>query len=593
MKGKWAYSVLLDHWQADNKWAEGTKGQGQNYFFSVGYKPNSTNTFNFLITGAPQWHGQRWSQSEETLNDTPKFNQHYGVNQGEWESERKNYYHKPVINLSWDWDINSTSSLSSVLYASFGRGGGTGDFGRGRVRTEEGQVDFDAIRVNNTADSDGIGENDDNYAIRSSVNNHQWFGNVTSYNKDLSENITWNIGLDMRMYTGDHFRQISDFLGLEGWNESFRHANRPSDYVVSQSYDSNPWSALFDFAEEGERVSYDYSESINYQGVFTQLEYSKNNISLFVQGALSNQSYQREGRWSDIAKSDKVNKLGYNVKSGASYEIASGNIIFANVGYYSRQPFLDNIFENIRYSNDLVSPEIDNEKVTGIEAGYKFTKNNFKADLNAYYTTWNNRSLVSSFTNENGTPDDNTDDFTQRNVERGIGQVHQGIELDLKYKINKLRISGYTSIGDWTYSNIDNVQVFNDDTGELIEEVEGANIEGVHVPNAPQFSLGVGLEYQVLDGLSMDADFNFYDNLYRRDNFDDKDVVIRTEIGKLPSYSLIDLGATYKFKLGNQNLILRGNIYNLLDEFYFNQSDPFGLINGNGLTWNTSLKVLF
>jgi len=56
-----------------------------------------------------------------------------------------------------------------VLYASFGRGGGTGPYGRKRVRTPEGQVDFAAIRKNNEQDSDGIGKYTENYALRASV----------------------------------------------------------------------------------------------------------------------------------------------------------------------------------------------------------------------------------------------------------------------------------------------------------------------------------------------------------------------------------------------------------------------------------------
>ena len=34
----WAFSFLMDHWQGHREYAEGTAGQGQNYFFSVGYK---------------------------------------------------------------------------------------------------------------------------------------------------------------------------------------------------------------------------------------------------------------------------------------------------------------------------------------------------------------------------------------------------------------------------------------------------------------------------------------------------------------------------------------------------------------------------
>ena len=43
----WAFSMLLDQWRADKKpGRKFTAGQGQVYFFSVGYRPNSKNNFN-------------------------------------------------------------------------------------------------------------------------------------------------------------------------------------------------------------------------------------------------------------------------------------------------------------------------------------------------------------------------------------------------------------------------------------------------------------------------------------------------------------------------------------------------------------------
>ena len=68
---------------------------------------------------------------------------------------------------------------------------------------------------------------------------------------------------------------------------------------------------------------------------------------------------------------EKISKTGYNVKAGASF-ISGGSVFFANAGVYSRQPFLDNIFVNVRTSNDLVNPEIDNEIIRSFEGGYHF-----------------------------------------------------------------------------------------------------------------------------------------------------------------------------------------------------------------------------
>lgn len=589
--GKWAVSALFDHWQGNRKWAEGTFGQGQSYFLSIGYQPSKRHNFNFLVTGAPQNHGQRWSQSLETLEETPKFNQHWGIDQdGNMLTERYNFYHKPVINLNWDFTINEKSSLSSVLYASFGRGGGTGDYGRGRIRTEAGQVDFAAIQAAQAGGA--VGTFGDNYARRASMNNHQWYGNVTTYKTELSDDMNLSLGTDIRFYQGDHFRQIVDYFGLSGWNESFRHATRPSDYVVTESFSANPWSALTNFAAPDQRIAYDYSEDINYQGLFGQLEYAPGQISTFVQGSVSNQSYQREGRWSDIGKSDQISKIGYNVKAGASYSFDLSNILFFNAGYYSRQPFLDNIFENIRYSNDFVEPAVENEDVIGLEVGYKLFMENFAANINLYNTSWGNRTNISTFNNDNGTPDVEDDDFAQRNIERGISQLHRGLELDLRYDVQDLTIKGYASFGDWKYTAIDRVTVFNDDTGALIGEEDGSDLSDVHVPNAPQTSFGIGLNY-FKKGFSAFADFNYFDRIFKRNNFNSSETFLREEIGTLDPYSLIDAGVGYSFPLGENDLSVRANVYNVLNTSFINNSDPFGFLNGNGRTWNLSLKYSF
>src|SRR5690606_23252967 len=133
LKGKWGFSMLVDYWQAHRKFARGTAGQGQSYFFSVGYKPNDHHNFNFMIFGAPQWHDQNYTTKSESQwargNFDRKYNNTYGFLDGEAKNFRRNYYHKPVANLNWDWNINSGLSLSTVLYASVGRGGGTGNLG--------------------------------------------------------------------------------------------------------------------------------------------------------------------------------------------------------------------------------------------------------------------------------------------------------------------------------------------------------------------------------------------------------------------------------------------------------------------------------
>ena len=136
----------MTHWQG-NGWAEGTRGQGQNYFISAGFQPDDKrHSFNFLLTGAPQWHDQnfnkRISDHFQSGDFNIRFNSNFGTRGGEYQTLRRNFYHKPVANLNWEFQVNEKSSLSTVLYASWGRGGGTGDRGsrNNRFFTEEGYI---------------------------------------------------------------------------------------------------------------------------------------------------------------------------------------------------------------------------------------------------------------------------------------------------------------------------------------------------------------------------------------------------------------------------------------------------------------------
>ncbi|HZH69942.1 MAG TPA: TonB-dependent receptor, partial [Flavobacteriaceae bacterium] len=614
LKGKWAYSFMLDHWQGHRKWANGTAGQGQNYFIGVGYVPNEQHSFNLMITGAPQWHDQNFSVP---LEDYEQFGLRHNNNSGFLDGERytfrRNYYHKPVANLNWDWDVNEKLDLSTVLYASWGRGGGTGPAGSsGNInpfRNDRGEIDFDDIVANNISNNpNGIGTYGSSAVRRMSVNNHNWYGLLSNLEYNPSENWSLNIGVDGRMYNGHHWYQLNDLLGLNGYADNFGYGSqRPSDYVISETFDANPWASLFSFADENQRFNYDYSENINYIGTFGQVEFSTEKFSAFAQGALSTQSYQREGRAegntiegvNGLGKSDRVSKMGFNVKGGMGYTFVEGHTVFANAGLYSRQPFLDNIFDDVRNSNYILEGEnaIDNEEITGLEAGYRIKGRNITLDINFYHTTWGNRFISGGFIpgDPNATnPIEQVDRF-QRFT--GVTQIHNGFEYEFKYKYsNVLMFRAFGSLGNWKYDGSTPVETRDAETNVLLDRRE-VNLNGTKVGNAPQTSFGFGFNYKIVEGLSIDADFNIFEDFYgfvnARDVVESSIAGTPYEAERLPAYTLLDTGITYKFELGGQRFTVRGNVYNMANEIYVNQRDSFGYFYGNGRTWNASIRYDF
>lgn len=639
MKNGFGASVMLSHWQGDG-YNQGTRGEGQNYFISFGYKPNDKHNFNFLITGAPQSHDQNFTKRiSDYLGFGRKYNNNFGYLNGQYISERTNFYHKPVANLNWDFNINSTTSLSTVLYASWGRGGGTGNYGSGKRSISEinpytgssqnTYINFDQIYANNLADADGIGSGS-NYAIRASMNNHAWYGVVSNLKKELNKNLNLNFGLDLRTYNGDHYRQISNFMGLNGWTESrfLRDNNHvipnpntlPSaSNTVTQSYNINPWYAFFNTASDNQKIDYDYSETISYGGVFGQLEYSNENLSAFFQGAVSNQTHQRFDYYDyqeAYQDSEKVSNIGFNVKAGGGYMITENHSVYANAGYYSRQPYHDNIYLNF---TNQVNPLTENEKVLGLEAGYTFKSKIFTASLNGYRTTWEDRVVTTSTVQAanaviGSTPVLAGDVIFTSN--QGVKQVHSGIELDFIVKpVDKLDIKGFASFGNWEYEGKAISRKFDENLNLLLETE--ADLDGGKVGDAAQTTWGLGAKYEIFERFSIDADWRNYDNLYA--NVAAKDNL------ELPSYDLVDAGISYKMLVGKdkQNSVnFRFNMNNVFDEVYLSEltsnvkTDAFisgtsgptyqsagrvykGIADGNfgyfglGRTWNFSIRYNF
>ncbi|MBU2940888.1 TonB-dependent receptor [Lacinutrix sp. C3R15] len=594
-------TVMLSHWQGDG-YNFGTKGEGQTYFISFGYKVNDKHSLNFLVTGAPQQHDQNYRKSiSDYLEHGKKYNYNYGYRNGEYLSLRTNFYHKPVANLNWDWTINEKSSLSTVVYASWGRGGGTGGYGAYTASTEDGLVDWDATIAANEEVAGGIGNGSGPYvgtAIRASMNNHAWYGLVSNYENQLSDNLSLNFGADLRTYKGTHFRQIVDLLGLNGIEEGQTSAQYPDSYIVSSTNSINPWSTVFNYADEDERIDYDYDERINYAGVFGQLEYAKNNFSAFFQGAVSTQSHVRWDRFNYVEadeESETVNNTGFNIKAGGSYSIGENSKIYVNGGYYSRQPYHDNIYLN--YTNE-VNPLTENEKILGLEVGYSYTSSVFSAALDVYRTNWKDRVESSSYT------DGDTNELFYRTNE-GVEQLHTGAELQLQVKpINSLRIKGFASVGNWEYVGDAQTTTRNENLETLSVEME--DVDGGEVGGAAQTTFGLGADFEIVERFSIDADYRHYDKLYA-------DVGAIKENLELPSYGLMDMGLSYKMLVGkdkSNSVNFRFNINNLLDEEYFSQSSTaiqaeagdatyLGINQsnqvyfGNGRTWNFGIRYKF
>ena len=611
-------SVLYSHTQGDG-YIDGTKFNGDNYFIALGYATNDNkHDFQFTFTGAPQWHNQRTSsinieayQKYGTKEDpNTRYNSDWGYLNGEEFNMRRNFFHKPVGSINWDYKINETTKLSSVLYGSWGRGGGARGAGgiRGAnylnsaFRTADGLVDFDKIQAYNSgqtvmindvartrAEVNGNYQNSSNtgrsgagtiaspYVYNntsgisriSSINSHDWYGGVINFNKKFTDNLTWDIGFDARTYTGIHYQNLNSMLGGDVYfdNTDINNPNR----VLTSTYTVSPSGNPFANATGGDKISFNNDGNVNWYGAFTQLEYSNDNLTAFIQGAVSQQGFKRVDYFKYLAidplSSTNYEKiLGGNVKGGVNYNINEQHNVFANAGYYSKQPFFNAVYPN---NASIVNGNLVNEKVTGLEAGYGFRSTIFTANVNLYYTNWADRyqrSNDADVLNPGGYYD-----F------QGITQTHTGVEFEGNARItDKFKMNAMFSYGNWEYSGNSTSNRFD----AANNPIGGGTattlyLDGVKVGDAAQMTAALGASYEILTRVFLDANYNYFDNLYASispGSFSKEDNKGSLE---LPSYGLLDAGFSYKILVGKRKINsvnFRFNVNNVLNETYIAES---------------------
>ncbi|MBF5026856.1 TonB-dependent receptor [Planobacterium oryzisoli] len=624
----WSSSFLMSR-TAGSMYADGTEFEGYNYYFALGYNPNQKHDFQFTITGAPQWHHQRAFQSrisdhikyggtEEEPNR--KYNQNWGYLNGEEYSMARNYYHKPVMSLNWDWKFTDMTKLSTVAYASFGRGGGSGDAGRingtfyNRLpRTADGLVRYDDIvkwnqggivadfgAVNATP---GIASSSNGIIRRASINSHNWLGLITSLNHKFNDYLSASVGLDGRTYTGMHYRVVSDLLGNQSYTDTSNINNRPN--IIKNTFDANPsWNPFGGKTNDiKDQMAYSNDGIVNWLGAFGQLEYSKDALSAFVQGSVSNQAFQRIDYMLYAPaeqESEKVDLVGFNVKGGANYNINENHNVFANAGYYERQPFFGAVFLNNR--ND-VNPGLTNEKITSYELGYGFRSAIFNANVNLYNTVWDDiyRRITSRVDGQT---------FVANVL--GIKEVHRGVELDFNVRpATFVTVNGMLSVGDWFYEGSPTASFIDDQTNEVVA-TQTLYLDGLKVGDAAQLTAALGADFRINKYFNFDAQYRYADNLYSAFEPQNRTTNDGATAVKLPSYGLVDLGATLKYDFANnQGLKFRVNVNNLFDTTYIaesrtniaadsNPANNWNGVNKNnevffgfGRTWNASVAYTF
>ncbi|MBN2777963.1 MAG: TonB-dependent receptor [Bacteroidales bacterium] len=684
----WGFTAAGSYKQRDG-WVDQTWSNAGFYYLKIQKK-----TGNHLISvdamGAPQSHAQKKYKSEidryskeyaqslgidtdyyinnsgdsilkENTGRGLRYNPYWGYldrwttndngdtiyNGKEMLSEKINYFHKPMFTIRDFWTVSDKLYISNIAYLSIGKGGGTGlDTQSGVDYDENGQLDFQKIynknRVTRWGDYlDGFPDGyQSNNFLRSSNNEHFWYGLLSTVNYSISDKLQLSSGLDLRSYRGSHYEEIIDLLG--------------GDYTI----ETVNKTSTNKFKTEGDIISYHNDGLVNWGGAFTQLKYKNGRSSTFLNLTGSYSGYKRidyfkkmdlvfedtimqqavgytfdnlvdaTGHYDTVyykgeaytmkspnARNAATNWFyvpGFTVKAGYNFNITEKINAFTNFGYMSNAPKFNNIYD---YDNNLYEA-IENERVKAVELGMAYYSKSFSAQLNTYYTVWENKPS-SGFSYEYRDPITDMVNFYYVNI-NGMNATHKGAEFDFIYMFSdKLDIQGLVSIGDWRWASEDSVKVYDRDQ-QYVQTIY-YNAKNIMVGDAAQSQYALSLRYEPIKNLYFKASYRYFDRHFadfnpldldpvkKPYNFDDNGNPMQS--WQLPDYGLLDLYLGYGRKIGNQYFKVSFGVLNALNEIYisdatnndtyneYNYSDfdakSASVFLGMGRRFNASIKVTF
>lgn len=648
MKKGWAITVLGSRtW--GNGYIQGTGFEGYSYFANISKRINENHQLSLTGFGAPQWHWTRPAGSNGALTlaewnrvaqympsgmDRRQYNPSYGLGKdGKQAGTNYNQYHKPQISLNHIWQIDDNSSLSTTVYTSIGRGfGRTAENGlnyagsysdltygaSGGVITTKfrdpvtGMFDYAAVQEMNAASEYGSC-----LVICENRNYHNWVGLVSTYDKKWFDCLELTAGVDVRWYQGIHQAVVSDLFGGSYYVDATRSKVLPAN---------NPNAANDEWINEhlgvGDIAYRDYTGTIVQEGVFGSLEYSKNNLSAFINGSVSLNHNWRTDRfyYDNVTARDSIARVGGTIKGGINYKFAKYHNVFLNAGFISRAPKYQAIYMSVSTSN-AINNEAKNEKIASVEVGYGFENQYASIHVNGYFTEWMDKSM----TKYGNLSDPNQTQFYMNMT--GVNARHMGLEFEAKARPTKwLELSAMVSLGDWKWDSDSVIGRAYDEHGfamtadAKVTEIGAPdhywakiNMKGIHVGGQAQTTANFGVTFKPFKGFRIGGEYTLYDRNYSYYSFSGSNltpgkVMNIVEPYRCPLGGALDIRASYQFEMGPIRATIAGNVTNVLNQYYIekawsastatqtvaeNTKDNIYFFYNKGRQWNIRLKLQF
>ena len=553
----WAFSGNITY-----RWANmatsnvaGTFYNSLSYFFGAEKKLGDGHALSIVTWGNPTERAGQGASTDEMywLANDRHYNPYWGYQNGKKRSSRVVNDFAPTLLLTWDWDINQKTRLTTSLTGRYGINKSTrlqynnaenptpdywknmpssyydvwypedianrteacfNDFIRARTyltsSEEARQIKWDQLYYANLA---GNAEGRDAmYYVYARRNDNFNLALSSTLKTEIGRYAVLNAGLQLASNTGYHYQTMEDLLGANTFHNLNTYAL--GNYPMGDPhiyYDmNNPTGEV----KKGDRFGYDYNLLVQKAQLWSSYRYKKGAMATFIAGRIGGVTMQRDGKMrngvaeslgiSSYGKSGTGKFLDGGVKGGFTYNLGGGNTVHLGVGYEMKAPQASTAFVSPEINNDFVH-NLKNEKVFSSELAYQFETSWMKANISGYYSALKDVTEWSQFFY------DDINSFSYVSM-TDIKKAYYGVEWGLNFKVTpSFSIKTLGTIAEAKNTNNANVVYMNSTEGKYYGDI--VYNKDMREAGTPLTALNLTLSYNA-KGWFIDLKGNWYDRIY-------------------------------------------------------------------------------
>ena len=563
----WAFAGNLTYRWANKGYVEGTFYNALSYFLGVQKVfGDGQHSLSLSTWGNPTERSSQGPATDEAywLANDKYYNPYWGYQNGKKRNSRVINDFSPSAIMTWDWNINDKSKLTTSLFGRYSMYKSTklnynnadnpqpnywknlpssyydvwyndmesyitdqayndwkDSYNYWRASKANRQINWDRLYASNQ-NINAVGK-DAMYYVEAKHNNNLTVSLASTYNHQIDAKKSFNLGFVAATNKGMHYVTMEDLLGAN----TFHNINT---YAISDIYNANSDEVQYDLrnrnavVKEGDRFRYDYNLLVNTGKVWGSYTEDFGNLHYTVAGRLGYTNMQRDGKMQNglaannsYGKSKHAEFVDGGLKFGSTLNMGHGNTLIFGIGYEHRAPQARNAFMAPEINNNFVR-NLKNERVFSTELGYQYENAWMHLNLNAYYSRLDNVTDWQNFYHD----DINSFEYVSLT---DMKKEYYGVEAGVKFKVTSAfdvkllgTISDAKIINNAKLAYMESVSgaMHGDDygtEGDTNTNWDRVYNKGMRDNGTPLTAASLGVNYHQ-NGWFLSLNCNYYDRIY-------------------------------------------------------------------------------